>query len=118
MHTDLMLLYLLYLWIMIITKKKSWAKLLPVNLLPSTGCTLRARQVTQYRTVWATFSRYFLLIALSLACAIRIVATRAYFSVAPLLGKLPQQLDCRENWVYAYKIHQFSQYDHPSSIDL
>ena len=33
MHADLMLLYLCYLWIMITMKKKSWAKLLLVNLL-------------------------------------------------------------------------------------
>ena len=29
----------------------------------------------------------------------------------PLLGKSPQQLDCRENWIYAYRIHQLPQND-------
>ena len=45
----------------------------------------------------------------SLACAIRIASWL-------LLGELPQQLDCRENWVYAHRIHQIFQYDNPSSI--
>ena len=30
--------------------------------------------------------------------------------------KSPQQLDYRENWIYAYRIHQFSQNNHPCSI--
>ena len=32
MHADLMLLYLIYLWIMISTKKKSWANSLSISL--------------------------------------------------------------------------------------
>ena len=38
MHADIMLLYLLlYLWIMISTKKESWEKLLSISLLFSLG---------------------------------------------------------------------------------
>ena len=33
MHADLMLLYLLYLWVIISMKKKSWAKMLSFSLL-------------------------------------------------------------------------------------
>ena len=93
MHVDLMLLYLLYLWIMISKKKKSWAKLLLLSLLSS----FRGHPgLAKYCTVWATFSRYFLLDAFSLACAIWLVS--AYTSVSrPLLGKSPQQFDCKEN---------------------
>ena len=70
MHVDLMLLYLLYLWIMISTKKKSWEKLLSISL-PS---SFRGHPgLAKYHTAWATFSRYFLLDAFSLACAIWIV---------------------------------------------
>ena len=70
MHADLMLLYLIYLWIMISTKTKSWAKLLSFSL-PS---SFRGHPgLAKYHTVWATFSRYFLLDAFLLACAIQIV---------------------------------------------
>ena len=86
-HADLMLLYLLYLWIMISTKKKSWASSIAVNLLPS---SFRDHPgLAKYRRV----SRL-------------------------LLGKSPQQLDCKKNWIYTYRIHQFFRHDHPSSIDL
>ena len=64
--------------------------------------------LAKYCTVWATFSRYFLLDAFSMACAIWLVS--AYTSASrPLLGKSPQQFDCKENWIYAYRTHQFSQ---------
>ena len=75
------------------------------------------------QSIQVTFSRYFLLDAISLACPIRISAYVRHH--APLLGfnslivesyKSPQQLDCRENWIYAYRIEQFSQNDHPSSM--
>ena len=75
MHADLMLLYLFYLWIMISTMKKSWAKLLSVSL-PS---SFRDHPgLAKYHAVWATFSR-FLLDTFSLACAIWIAS--AYVSV-------------------------------------
>ena len=115
MHIDLMLLYLLYLWIILSTKKKSWVKLLSISLPFSFRCH---PGLAKYRTVWATFSKYFLLDAFSLACAIWIVKClhqcHGHFS----LGKSPQQIDCREKWIYVYRIHQFSQNNHPSSIDL
>ena len=67
-----------------------------------------------------TFS-YFLLDAFSLACAIQIdeLSTQAALRQAGITAaswqtgyKSPQQLDCRENWIYTYRIHQN---DHPSS---
>ena len=51
-------------------KKKDWAKLLSISLSSFRGHP----GVVKYHTVWATFSRYFLLDAFSLACAIRIVS--------------------------------------------
>ena len=76
MHADLMLLYLLYLWIMISRKKKCWAKLLSISL-PS---PFRGNPgLAKYHTVWATFNIYFLLDAFTLTCAIRIVS--AYVSI-------------------------------------
>ena len=69
MYADLMLLYLLYLWISM--KKKSWAKLLSISLLSSfRGHPGQAK----YNTVRATFSRYFPLDAFSLACIIWIIS--------------------------------------------
>ena len=110
MHIDLMLLYLYYLWIIISMKKKNWENLLSISLLSS----IRGHPgQAKYRIVWATLD------AFSLAYAIRIVAKCIPTSASwPFLGKLPQQLNCRENWIYIYKIHQFSQHYHPSSIDL
>ena len=67
MHADLMLLYLLFLWIMISMKKKSWVKYLSISL-PS-SCRGHPG-LDKYRTVWIIFSRYFLLDAFSLACVV------------------------------------------------
>ena len=95
------------------TKKKNQEKFLLISL-PS---YFRGHSgLAKYRTVWATFSRYFQLHSFSLACAIRIV--NAYVSITAASWQPPQQLDCRENWINAYKIHQCFQNDHPSSIDL
>ena len=78
MHADLMLLYLLYLWIMISTKK-NWVKLLSISL-PS---SIRGHSdLAKDCTVWATFSRYILLDAFSLPCAIWIVANEVATSVS------------------------------------
>ena len=67
----------------------------------------------------ATFSRYFLLDAFSLPCAIWIVSAYIkHHSRFLVKYKLPQQLDYRENWIYAYRIYHFSQNYHPSSINL
>ena len=97
-------------------RSKNWAKLLSMSL-PS---SFRGHPgLAKYHTVWATFSWYFLLDPFSLACAIRRLS--AYIrchGCFQVYYKSPQQLDCRENWIYAYRIHQFSQNDHPSSIDL
>ena len=115
MHADLMLLYLLYLWIMISTKKKSWAELLSISL-PS---SFRGHPgIAKYCTVWVIFSRYFLIDAFSLACAIWKVSAKV--SVTATSWKITSTADCRENWIYAYRILQFSQSqnNHPSSIDL
>ena len=73
MHADLMLLCLLYLRIMVSTKTKSkswWAKSLSISLLSSRRDHLG---LAKYHIVWVTISRYFLLDALTLACAIWIV---------------------------------------------
>ena len=51
MHADLVLLYLLYLWIMLSTNNKSWTKLLSISL-PS---SLRGHPgLAKYHTVWTT----------------------------------------------------------------
>ena len=36
----------------------------------------------------------------------------------PFVDKSPQQIDYRENWINAYRIHQFSENDHTFSRDL
>ena len=63
--------------------------------------------------------------SLALACAIRISAyvkrhmlLLGFNSLIVESCKSFQQLDCKENWIYAYRIQQFSQNDYPSSIDL
>ena len=57
-----------YLWIMISMRKTSWAILLSFSLQSS----VRGHPgLAKYRTVWATFTRYFLLDAFPLACAIQ-----------------------------------------------
>ena len=97
MHADLMLLHLLFVQIMISTKKKSWAKSLSI-LLPF---SFRGHPgLAKYHTVWATFSKYFLLDPFSLACAIQIVSAYVHQHHSRFsLGKSPQQLHCRENWI-------------------
>ena len=61
---------------------------------------------------------YFLLNAFSLACAIRIVSAYVRCHAHFLANyESSQQLDCRENWICAYRIHQFSQNNYPTSID-
>ena len=73
MHADLMMLYVLYLWIMISTKNyKSWSQLLSISL-PSSF--MGHPGLAKYCTVWVTFSRYFLLDSFSLASAIWIVSS-------------------------------------------
>ena len=74
---------------MISTKKKSWANWIAVNLLPS---SFRGDP------------------GLAKYC-------RAHVASRPLLGNYFNSLIV-ETWIYAYRIHQFSQYDHPSSICL
>ena len=87
MHADLMLLYLLYLWIMISRKKKCWAKLLSISL-PS---PFRGNPgLAKYHTVWATFNIYFLLDAFTLTCAIRIVS--AYVSITATSWQITSSL--------------------------
>ena len=63
--------------------------------------------------MWAIFSRYFLLDTFSLACANWIEVPNLHRFLANY--KSPQQLDCRQNWIYVYRVHQN---DHPSNIDL
>ena len=75
--------------------------------------------LAKYCTVWGTFSRHFLLNAFSLACAIWIVNVyikRHSHFLANLIS--PQQPDCRENWIYAYRIYQFSLNKNPTSNDI
>ena len=48
----------------------------------------------------------------------RFLALTAQLIVERAQYKSPQQYDCRENWIYAYRIQQFSRNDHPSNIDL
>ena len=74
--------------------------------------------LAKYHTFWETFSRYFLLDTFSLVGLYNWDSKSLYHR--PLLGRSPPQLDCREYWIYAYRIHQFSksQNDHPYSIDL
>ena len=75
--------------------------------------------LAKYRTVWATFSRCFLLVAFSLACAIQIVGAYVrHHSYFLAYYKSPLKLNCRENWICAYRMHQFSYNNHLSSIDL
>ena len=101
-----------------ISTKNYWAKLLSISL-PS-SCRGHP-SLAKYCTVWATFSRHFLLDAFSLACAIWIVQLVTYVTRHGHFlahNKSPQQLDCEEKWVYTYRMHQFSQNDHSSSIGL
>ena len=86
-------------------RSKSWAKLLS---LPS-SCRSQP-DLAEYCIVWATFSRYFLLNALLLIVSAYIRDYGHFLANYKLL----QQLDCEENWIYAYRIYQFSQNDHPS----
>ena len=66
--------------------------------------------IAKFCKVWVTFSRYFLLDAVALACAIQIVGAYVRRHGHFLANcKSPQQLDCRKNWIYAYRIQQFSQ---------
>ena len=84
MHADLMLLYLLCLLDSDFYKEVNLAKFLSI-LLPSSH---RGHPgLAKYRTVWATFSTYFLLDAFSLACAIWIVVCLCQVSWS-LLRKL------------------------------
>ena len=78
MHADLMLLYLLYLWIMISSKKKSWGKLLSIFCYLLLGGH-SGIATCKYLTVWSTFNRYFLLDAFLLDCAFWIVSV--YISI-------------------------------------
>ena len=56
--------------------------------------------LTKYCTVWATFSRYFLLNTFSMASAIWIVnAYIRHYSHFLAKYKSPQLFDCRENWL-------------------
>ena len=109
MHTDLMLLYLLYLQVMISMKKKSWTKVLSISL-PSSFWGHPG--LAKHCTVWVTFSRYFLYIRCLFTglCNLDSKCLYIYVSAAsqPLDGKSPQQLDCRENWIYAYRSTSFS----------
>ena len=108
----------LYLWIIISTKKKELTKLLSISLPSSFSGYLG---VTKYHTVWATFSRYFLLDAFSLGCAIRI----------RYIAKCLLQCHSRflENHLYSFIVKitrfmltEFTSFSratmHPSSIDL
>ena len=62
--------------------------------------------LAKYRTAWATFSRYFLLDVFSLACAIWIASAYVRHHGHFLANyKSPQQLDCGEDWIYAYRMH-------------
>ena len=97
---------------------KDWTKLLSISLQSS----YRGHPgLAKYCTVWETFSRQFLLDAFSLACVIWIVQFVTYVRCHGHFlakNKSPQQLDCGKNWVYTYRMHQFSQNDRPSNIDL
>ena len=65
--------------------------------------------LAKYHTVWRTFSRYYLLNAFSLTCTIQIVSAFAknYGSFLVNYVYSPQQLDCGENWTYAYRCTGF-----------
>ena len=72
MRIDLMLLYLLYVSLDHDYHEEEKLGKIAVNLI-----TIFFRGhpgLAEYRTVWATFSRYFLLDAFSLVCAIQIVS--------------------------------------------
>ena len=74
--------------------------------------------IAKYCTVWATFGRYYLLDAFSLTCTIQMVSVYIRHHSSLLANyKLSQQLDYRENWIYAYRMHKLSHNDYPSSID-
>ena len=98
-------------------RSKTWAKVLSISL-PSSFSGHPG--LVKYHTVQATFSRYFLLDQFSLACAIRRVAKCFVRHHGHFLAqyKSSQQLDCRENWINAYRVHQLLKNDHLSSIGL
>ena len=98
-------------------RSKSWEKLLSISIPYS----FRGHPgLAKYRTVWTTFSRYFLWClsmmpmmpycsssdAFSLTCTIWIVSAYVRYHGHFLANYKPQQLDCRENWIYAYRICQ------------